>query len=374
MENSPRSLCMFLTIVLACCQVLPVSSQEVVLNEQGQRIIVYPDGSWLFFEGDSTGLDELSGTFSPEDAAFRENFQEIEKIRLEEDRAVLELIKTRLEQAACKLVLDSLQAPGMVTSAATIVHAKGQLENAVEKERQLENKLEKLKEKRLFYGTLLYLTGEARDKKIAAWEASAKSETEIKDKEKSPVVEKGEVSQGSADQEDLLLNPPPSTCHLAFEGADPVTGQQRKDIEPATIFSFTGRELEDHFKYNDLIACSGYLTSITGGYRFLTLEIAVASKNAPKIFGLFEAGSILDLVLMDATVVRLLNQKKSAGTWQPRLNAHVYRCSYPIGRKEEKLLRNMELDKIKLRWSKASEEFDVYNLDFFIQQFGCLDR
>ena len=77
---------------------------------------------------------------------------------------------------------------------------------------------------------------------------------------------------------------------------------------------------------------------------------------------------------MDGTEVRLYNHIASAGKWDVTTQSYIYRGVYPIGISEEKLLRSVEADHIRVHWSKAQDQYEIFELDFFINHFNCLEN
>ncbi len=345
-----------------------IVAQEVTVNEQGRRIVVYPDGTWSYFEEDSLRAND-NRLYEPDALMVEERQAEIKIFQSEANRLLLELIQIRLQGAEKRLELDSLRQNKALVSTEKMILAEAQLSDVLKKEASLERQLESKKAKIQFYESMVYVPGEIRAKKIKEWEDEMADENAVGNADNQFLVK----NKTDSSFVDVILNPPKPPCRFIYEGPDPQTGQQRRDLEPNLFFNYTAKDLETHFKYNDLVTCEANLTALTGGYQFLNLEIAIASKNAPQLFGLFPAGSLADLTLLDGSVIRVLNQRQDSGNWQPSRNAYIYKCSFPLGKKEEKMLRESEIDKIKLRWSRAEEEFEVYELDFFIRQFQCLD-
>jgi hypothetical protein len=356
-------------LLLLCLAIGSVAAQEVTVNEQGRRIVVFPDGTWRYFEEDTLRA-KSSGLYEPDALAVEKREDEIAALRSQSNQLLLELIQARLQAAEKKMAVDSLRQQQPAVGTEKLILAEAQLSDLLKKEAVMQGQLEAQKLKIQFYESLIYWPEEMRDKKIAEWEKgrAAKNLTEPVANPKQAV---NSTAQGSVT--DLIMNPPTPPCIFLYEGPDPQTGQQRRDLEPRLFFSHTAKALEEHFKYSDLITCNAYLTAMSGGYQYLNLEIAVASQNALKLYGVMQAGSMADLSLLDGTQVRLLNLRQDGGSWKPRRNAYIYKCSFPLGKKEEKLLRESEIDKIKLRWSLAEEEFEIYELDFFFHLFQCFD-
>ena len=61
------------------------------------------------------------------------------------------------------------------------------------------------------------------------------------------------------------------------------------------------------------------------------------------------------------------------GTLNPLKKSVVYKPQYLIGSNQAKELSKGEVDRIRLVWSSGYEDYEIYELDFFINQFRCLE-
>ncbi|MFT5386870.1 MAG: hypothetical protein ACI81W_004288, partial [Saprospiraceae bacterium] len=175
-------------------------------------------------------------------------------------------------------------------------------------------------------------------------------------------------------EEDVLFNPPAAECNLVFDGVDEFSGKKRKDVAEQLFFTHTNEELRSIFKDQDYMTCTGYLSSLTGGLIFLTLNITIASKSAQREYGILEKGSQINIKLLNGENVRLVNKKTNMGTENTLENSVSYRAQYLISSGDEKELKKSEVDKVRIIWSSGYEDYEIYELDFFIDQFNCLDK
>ena len=53
-------------------------------------------------------------------------------------------------------------------------------------------------------------------------------------------------------------------------------------------------------------------------------------------------------------------------------NVYTFRGQYPISKGELKVLRRSEVDRARIVWKTGYEDYDILNVDFFINQFNCL--
>lgn len=172
--------------------------------------------------------------------------------------------------------------------------------------------------------------------------------------------------------EDVLLNPPKTPCVLSYSGKDEFTGQKRKDVAPKLLFAHTDEELKPYMNGKDYLTCDAFLTSLSGGFQYLTLEFTIASKNAQKEYGLIHKGNILTIRTLDGKKVNLQASKAAIATYDSFKEAFVYKVSYRISGSGVKQLKKSEVDKIRVIWSSGYVDYEVYEVDFFIDQFDCL--
>ncbi|MFZ1676138.1 MAG: hypothetical protein WAT91_02630 [Saprospiraceae bacterium] len=210
---------------------------------------------------------------------------------------------------------------------------------------------------------------------------SSKKTKEINSKKKDKTsTSKGSERLSSARTPSMRLPPEqiPHTyktesvpCHLEIDTIDAVTGTHRKGLEPALIFTDTDPDLRPYFKSKELIRCYGRLSKI-GAYIYFTIDFQIASSHSQGNFGSLESGSLLRLRLLNGKYVSLYNLKSDRGRIDPYSGNTIFSGQYALGKEEIKLLSSSSLDKIRLLWGTGYEDYDVYKIDFFIDQLKCL--
>jgi hypothetical protein len=179
---------------------------------------------------------------------------------------------------------------------------------------------------------------------------------------------------GLLPEDNLMINPPKQACKIAFEGKDEYSGMWRKDIQQQLLFTHTDERLRLYLKEKEYLRCEGFITSLGGGYRFLSLQFTFAYPNAREAYGFIEKGSILTIHLLNGDYVKLQAGKMDRGRYDTEQELLTYQVHYPIDRTQINLLKNSEVDKIRVFWSSGYEEYEVYQLDFFINQINCLEN
>lgn len=355
---------------------LPGKAQEVVRNEEGKQIVIFPDGSWKYFnEKDSSNLLLLpdSSQSASENQTQLSGHMQLERAKNLEKRLALELIRARLTRMQIEQEINNRKDDADTSPLQTKILAEARLQNAVFTHDKLQAAYDQAKRRSEFLEQIVHYPEDVYKRKLAEWDrqfAGKPDDDAGKKNAGSSALEKIYLSYEPA--ADVMLHPPVPPCEIVYEGPDP-SGIQRRDLQAQTIFSRTDPALRSVFTHNDFIVGKGYLTRMSGGIRVFSLEIVVFTQQAPKLFGLFKKGDLIEFQLLDGTVVRAFNKLNDPGQWNPEIGAFVYKAQYAIGIKEEKLLRSKELDLVRIRWSKVQEEYPVYELDFFRRQFDCLD-
>ncbi len=163
----------------------------------------------------------------------------------------------------------------------------------------------------------------------------------------------------------------PFHCNVMTDTVDEVTGRRRILLEPRLIFTHTDPDLRPYFKSKELITCYGRLSKITA-YVYLNIDFQIASSHSQGNFGSLETGSLFRLRLLNGKYVSLYNLKSDRGRIDPYSGNTIFTGQYALGKKEIKMLSSSALDKIRILWSTGYEDYDVYKIDFFIDQINCL--
>ena len=163
------------------------------------------------------------------------------------------------------------------------------------------------------------------------------------------------------------------TCEFTFDGIDAFTNQPRRELQPELFFSHTDSRIKPYLKEREYMTCHGYLTSIAGGFRYLTLTFRIASRTAQREYGGIRNGGLLNLKLLDGSTISLFSQGGSQLKVDPATNDIIYRARYPIDYQKEKLISRSEIDQVRVVWATGYEDYEVYNIDFFMNQLICLN-
>ncbi len=402
------------------------SSQRVIVNSQGERIIMYPDGSWRMAEpGDSLLIRQYaqsSGASNPNsissnNPAQRNEGEEQEYLLRQwnelytsiraEDKKVQNDFRTtttaqikageRLRNAeANKKLIEPDQLATLKDdydlSVSNLKSAKlhqKEINKLVEKSNKVNDHIAKLNSRKLNQVKSdfnLYLTIYDPGRQVNIVPVTSK--TSAVDPNPTPKNPKSQAQPPLAvnesmpyDQKMIGKLPPhrkppsyfskPFECIFKTDTINPATGRRKLVLEPSPIFTHTDPDLRPYFKDKDLITCRGQLSKI-GPYVYLSLDFQIASSHSQSNFGSLETGSLLRLKLFDGEYVSIYNLKSDKGRIDPYSGNTIFAAQYALGKQEIKKLSSSSLDKMRVLWGTGYEDYEVHHIDFLKNQLACL--
>lgn len=373
-------------------------SQEIRENEKGEKIIVYPDGSWQFFNllgteqdlaigkdpygifSDSSQLYPVfTGLIGPMDNPMPATEQDAQKIAFRNAQLALEATRIANEMALeAKIRREKLEIEYQKYTA--------QSEYDPRYAAQLKKRLLAAKEQE----------NEASKDVLNAYETSKKAEDltnkgnllEIMNLNALPdIVE--EVNPQEIEKDDFLerikwldlgylpyeavksnkvVTPPEKGCEFAYQD------KERKDLKETLLFVHTDERLRPFLKGKDYLKCEAHLSQMGGEMVFLTLQFTFAYPNAREAYGFIEKGSILTVELLSGEKALLRSQVMDGGSYNIAREELTYNVHYPIDPALMSTLKNSEISAFTVFWSSGYERYEAYQVDFFSHQINCLEK
>lgn len=373
---------------------LPLPAQPVLrTNEKGESIIVFPDGTTQVFS-------EFSG--SPEEQASPDPAKKypVADIRIaplegsipitEEDLRRIAERKSQLSKDAARLAQNRAWEASRQRERLEEEYQQALRRNARGSEiEQLAARLQSARQAESESG------GEAKMalSEASRTEAISRRGTYVEDyiqqqelkKQQARQYENIKVTTGASYENlvlddnyspfthtnEVILRPPLPPCQVAYEGKDD-KGRYRRDLQKQILFTHTDERLRPVLKTQEYLTCEGYFTQL-GGFRYLTLEFTFAYPNAREAYGFIEKGSYLMVKLLNGQFITLFSGKMDKGTYNTETGLLSYLVHYPIDQSQINILKRSEVDSVIVSWSSGYEEYEVFNLGFFIGQILCME-
>ncbi len=381
---------------------LSLQAQELRVNEKGEKIIVYPDGTWQYFTnfGVSSGAlfdpkddpnytpaetgdkyPTFAGTVLPMDNVYANTDEDARKIFIR---------RSQIAQEAAQIAQQRVREATQQREKLEQELREAQINNAPEE--TLRNLNTRLTAARNTEKETMREAGMARQEAGKADELTRKGGLlqELKAQAKTnpgpngtveplledfykTVVTLDEATGSIREANNVMVNPPDKGCDVAFEGKDETTSQWRRDMQQELLFTYTDERLRVYLKDKEYLRCEGFMTSMAG-FRFLSLQFSFAYPNAREAYGFIEKNSVLIIKLLNGDFITLNAGRMDQGSYDTEKELLTYRVHYPIDRSQLSILRRGELDSMIMFWSSGYEEYEVFNLDFFMNQLNCLEK
>lgn len=362
---------------------MPLLCQQLFINNQGERIVIFPDGSWRLAlpadsiftsnpEGDDPKEGETGMLTASNWSILRNRVLAEEKIARESFRvATNEQFKASDALRNAKKnsrLLGSEQIAGFeMAYAASVDH----LASARKRRDAIEKVARQARQTELD-------NPDPTGKQFARLEQAFNKYLQAFDLDTPPVMTTGNRLESRGKPNPELSNSataenPPSIppCNLTRRSADSRTGISTVETAPSLLFFYTDPELRSFFKNKDLITCRSRM-SRTGSSTFLELEFEIASANSRASFGGIAQGALLRLKLIDGTLLTFYNMQNDPGHVDTYTGHTVFSAQYAVGREEVRKLQTGELDKIRVLWITGFEDYEIIFPDAIRHQLRCL--
>jgi len=374
-------LCLFLPIILC--------GQEIRQNEIGERIIVFPDGTWRYFH-----KRQLSGGNYPvvnHEVTPLDNPIEITR------EEVYQLVNRRIQQAKDAMYYAEIRSKAMAEQEKELQNKIADAQkNSLVPADELNKLFNQLTLTKQLAATSLGTIREAQSDILITQDLKMKGDIlRLFKPENSPG--KLDLNTVFASEEmlnlDFFANDSPlafygqnisaimpdylasssSLCQYAYEGLDAKGVDWRRDGEKELLFTFTDERLRLFFPDKEYLRCEAFLSSVGKREKQLTIEFRFAYPNAREAYGVIEKNSLITLKLFDGQTIELKAGELDLGKYETDKDILTYRMIYKMDNQQINLLRKQELEEIRMYWSAGFEIYPVYNIDFFSRQLKCLD-
>ncbi|NNF32951.1 MAG: hypothetical protein HKN68_02520 [Saprospiraceae bacterium] len=162
-------------------------------------------------------------------------------------------------------------------------------------------------------------------------------------------------------------------CELVFNGMDKQLNKKRKEVKSSNWFSYTHPKLLNHFKSNDFLKGEASLMQVDKRF-YINLRLILATRDARRSYGYVAEDAMLRISLINGDRIYLKNQIRSDGNLEAYTGNTVYQCLYQVDKDDIKEIKRTEIDKVGIMWSTGFEEYDVYEVDFLMNQLYCLEN
>lgn len=162
----------------------------------------------------------------------------------------------------------------------------------------------------------------------------------------------------------------PYACVFVTDSMDH-SGNRRLELRPEVFLTYTDPDLRPYFRDKEMITSRGMVSKV-GPFSYLSVEFQIAGSHAQNNFGSLQEGSLLSIKLIQGESVSLYNLKTNTGRIDAFTGNTIYIGQYALGKQELKKLAASEIDSIRVLWSTGYEDYEVFAVDFLMNQIQCI--
>jgi hypothetical protein len=172
---------------------------------------------------------------------------------------------------------------------------------------------------------------------------------------------------------DVMINPPSRHCSVEFDGKDAFTGQYKKVLKSQLLFTHTEDFMRAAMGNKDYITCEVQVSQVQGGFTYLNLILKIASRDAQRTFGLLDKGSPISFKFINGKTSTFSNTKTDIGVLDQSGQFTIYKATCELQGTASKVLKDNELDVIRIAWSAGFEDYEIVNMDVIQDLLKCLE-
>ena len=198
-----------------------------------------------------------------------------------------------------------------------------------------------------------------------------KAEEKIPNKKQiEPIIEKKALKLRIEDN--VILNPPFPACEIAFNGLDEFTNIKRIETNKQELFKHTDEIMLKYYEKNDFLTCQVSASRSDKGFKFLNFFFTFNSDNVQNTYGVLEKDQVITLRFLDGETMPMFNSKTDRGFVEPMKKTTTYKAIVVVNANQEKKLFSGEIDQIRVLWGTGTDDYAIYDLDFFANILNCV--
>lgn len=163
------------------------------------------------------------------------------------------------------------------------------------------------------------------------------------------------------------------TCEYSMRERDEFTNKLKVATKSQPFFAYTQEDLKKFMREDDYLTCTGNLSRVVGMTIF-NAKFEIESTMAQQEYGTIEDGTQMLVKLLNDETVILTCKESDKGTVDETNGVTIYRTYFIVDKNDIKELKKSEVVRVRMLWSTGFEDYEVNELDFFINQLKCLDQ
>ncbi|MEO7175847.1 MAG: hypothetical protein ABIV51_08260 [Saprospiraceae bacterium] len=392
-NNSQQFYFLLLGIFILLLPSSSLFSQTVQINAQGEKILVFGDGSWRhYMPGDSVYLakTEVKDTFvvlqhdnvdpfeipdkgiePKRKSRLKPSKKIVDNNTPEDEYIVARKLRIEAEEKLRKLQKsESQKAKEEIPETITLIEERLDIEKKAKENYDLFKKTGQTPQK----DAVEKAVEKSREPKMQGLEDAEETEAPRKAKSQKPAKKSStstvstEPLSGLFPPSQILEKPAIYPCEVSkkMDGSRSV-----RETNVAVFFKYTDETLKSFLGNKDFIVCESNLKE-KGSDVYLVLNFHLYTKSARQEYGHIQEGAMLILSPLQGQNVNLFNTISGSALYDDKNGVTHYQGIYAISKDQLKALAQLDIKAVRVVWSSGYEDYEVYNLDLIRSQISCL--
>lgn len=173
-------------------------------------------------------------------------------------------------------------------------------------------------------------------------------------------------------KEDISTTTSKGDCNYYKNEVDEFTGKKKIILIEQDFINYTSDELKEYFKNKDYVKCQVYCARIEKT-KVAYFHWVLQTKDAYKLFGSIAKGSKILLKFKDGETLELKFSKSDIGDTNYDYGYTTYSSYIILDEESIRILKNKEVEKVRMYWGKGYEDYPVSNPKLFVEQLPCIE-
>lgn len=370
----------YLIIALLAFNFLSISqvdAQIKVTNSEGEKIILMPDGTWVYADQDKQANAPQVIKNQQKEGKVNVNKKQLTKAQKKELKKI-EKAQKRRDNIRKKLAKQE-ENKRKKADKKRLAEEKKRLEKEKKAKKLADKKAKKnqpktKKSKKTSSRQSKNLTKAKKVKKnkrpkINADPAGKKITKKVPSKKQQARL----VKQQFKPFKIVKIVKPQQECSYEMNEVDKFTKKRKVATKSSFFFGYTHPKLEKFLKGDHYLVCTGHMSEVAG-LTSLHLKFTFDSESAQEDYGSILQGSRMLISLLDGTTITLVAGEADGGKIDRNKKQTVYKTYFVIDTRSQKKLKKSEINQIRMVWGEGYEDYDITEVDFIINQLTCLNN
>jgi chemotaxis protein histidine kinase CheA len=354
-----------------------VNAQIKVTNSDGEKIILMPDGTWVYADQDKQANAPEAIKNQQKEGKVKVNKKKLSKEQKKELKKI-EKAQKRRENIRKKLAKQE-ENKRKKEEKKRLAEEKKRLEQEKKAKRLADKKAKKdkakaKKNKKTSSRQSKNLTKAKKSKKnkkskINADPTAKKTSKKVPSKRQQAKL----IKQQFKPFKIVKIVKPQQECSYAMNEVDKFTKKRKVATKPSFFFGYTHPKLEKYLKGDHYLVCNGHMSEVAG-LTTLHLKFTFDSESAQDDYGSILQGSRMLISLLDGTTVTLVAGEADGGKIDRNKKQTIYKTYFVIDSRSQKKLKKSEINQVRMVWGEGFEDYDITEVDFIINQLTCLNN